>query len=108
MARKRIGERTISQINDEMLRSANEYERKRKIELANYSQALQNKSTRMLVREIIGFTGFYDVNATCDNSVFMTEGKRRVGQMIIELLAEIDENLYLTILQEGINQRGDE
>lgn len=103
--KRRTTDRTIVQSQDEQLRSLRDFEKQRKIELANYAIVLQNVSTRKLVLEIFSYTGFYDVNAACDNTTFMAEGRRHVGQQIIELLNEIDDELYIQLLKDNINQQ---
>jgi hypothetical protein len=104
MARRRQkSDRTIEQVENEYEREAVEANRDIDVKLANFRGALQDKRTRMLIWEILGFTGLYDINALCDNSVFFSEGKRAVGQEILLLLNSIDVSMYANMIKENIS-----
>ena len=107
MVKRRSIDRTVTQTYDDLVRETSENQRDQKIKLANFAKALHDKSTRELVWEILGFTGLYNVNTACDNTVFMTEGSRKVGLQILDLLFEIDPGIYTKMILEHKPQQDD-
>lgn len=101
MARKKSTVRSIDETLSMQHQLSREYERDRKIRLANYELLLHNNRTaRDLLWDILNFTGFNSVTSAIDNSIFVSEGRRQVGADIISLLNEIDPRLYPTIILE--------
>jgi hypothetical protein len=74
--------------------------------LDDYQDVMQTRQGRAVIRDILSKCGMDRSSFTNgqSNQTIFNEGKRRVGIDIQQQLLELDPDLYLKFVKEGIDQ----
>ena len=64
--------------------------------------SMRDGNTRVFIREIFKWCGFYDVVNPEKEKVLHAEGRRLVGRQIKEILDSIDPTIYHELMLEGV------
>lgn len=76
---------------------------RREKELEELRQVLSSRAGRSVIWRILGWCGVYDSSFTGNSTTFFNEGKRKIGQLLIEELAAADKRVYAKMQLEAVD-----
>jgi hypothetical protein len=80
-------------------------ELRREQEIEDIRRALSNKATRNLIWRILGECGLYRLSFTGNSETFFKEGRRSIGQWLLNELNETDPKIYISLLSDNIEDK---
>ncbi len=88
----------MNPLEKEQAKADREYAKDRNLLLAKVRDVAETASGKSLIWEILSMCGLYRSTFTGNSQGAFLEGKRAVGIEILDLLSEMDEAFYPTLL----------